>query len=65
MILVVTILGVFMLGTLHKMECCTVHSTSSHSIPQCKLYWDPGKGEAIVDCRLTTYCLFSMFFQFL
>ena len=31
-------------------KCNIVHSMSSHSIPQCKLYRDPSKGK--VNCRL-------------
>ncbi len=47
---------------------------SSYSIPQCKLYWDPGKGNVIADYVITTtpiafifttYCLFSMFYRFM
>ncbi len=72
MTLVVTVfyaISVFVLGTL-----CIVHSMSSHSIPQCKLYRDPCKGKVIADCVITTtsiafiftrYCLFLMFYRFI
>ncbi len=54
--------------------CNIVHSMSSHSLPQCKLYRDPGKGKVIADCVITTtpialiftrYCLFFMLYQFI
>ncbi len=51
-----------------------VHSMSSHSIPHCKLYRDPGKGQVIADCVITPtllafiftrYCLFLMIYRFM
>ncbi len=72
MTLVVTIfyaIGVFVLGTLR-----IVHNMSSDSIPQCKLYRDPGKGKVLAACVITTtpiaftfarYCLFLMFCRFM
>ncbi len=41
-----------MLGTLRNLNI--VFSMSSHSIPHCKLYPDPGKGKVIADCVITT-----------